>query len=601
MGTPALAADPTEPSTSSVEAVYLGVKDYGTVTKSDKDNFQHRFSVNGEEKLFTVSTGASENYAIQNTLQEGYIYDLTVTDSVVTAATLLDKGSDRVVMGTVDAVDDTSITVDGTKLTVGSSVPTYEITAAAGGASVETATVSVGDSVKVTVDGTAAKTIYKAFVSADYTPPVQGTPGLKTLKNFLATAVEPVGTGLYVYGGTWDWQDDNSSNQSMTIGIPQSWIDFFQSQDENYRYRNNDDKAHSYYPHNSWNQYYYAGVDCSGYVGWVLYNTINTESATVTDDAYPAYVMGSTKMAKTFASYGWGTWERSTEDGFHVGDIFSMSGHVWICLGTCDDGSIVFLHSTPSDSKAGASGGGIQISAISPDETKDCEAYRLADYYMTTYYPAWSERYDAILRTYSNYTAIASNANAGKFTWDLSGNALLTDPDGYANMKPAEILADLFGENAKTEPTVAFDLNTPSMAQFAAIADMTGTLCADGTAVVVLPDAPKNLLTAQNGGHVYDFLGWKVGDAVYQAGDQVTISSNVTAIAQWHLHSVNGDKNWNIDDALTIMQYVQSAAAYPLTAEQLALITELTGDRPEDFDIDTALCIMQKIQNKELA
>ena len=101
---------------------------------------------------------------------------------------------------------------------------------------------------------------YKTFVAEDYTAPVSGVPGKPTLKNFLATAMEPVGTALYVYGGSWDWQDVNSSNQSMTIGLSQSWIDFFQSQDANYTYKYNADHSESYYPHEQWNQYYYGGI-----------------------------------------------------------------------------------------------------------------------------------------------------------------------------------------------------------------------------------------------------------------------------------------------------------------------------------------------------
>ena len=57
-----------------------------------------------------------------------------------------------------------------------------------------------------------------------------------------------------------------------------------------------------------------------------------------------------------------------------------MNGHVCISFGTCDDGSIVITHSTPSKSINGQPGGGIQISAIGPSE--DCEAYQLAKKYM---------------------------------------------------------------------------------------------------------------------------------------------------------------------------------------------------------------------------
>ena len=42
------------------------------------------------------------------------------------------------------------------------------------------------------------------------------------------------------------------------------------------------------------------------------------------------------------------------------------------------------MHSTPSDSKNGQPGGGVQISALNPaaPDSKDCEAYRLASKYM---------------------------------------------------------------------------------------------------------------------------------------------------------------------------------------------------------------------------
>ena len=161
-------------------------------------------------------------------------------------------------------------------------------------------------------------------------------------------------------------------------------------------------------------------------------------------------------MAKTFADKGWGTWTRDIKS-FKPGDIFSMSGHVWTVLGVCDDGSIVFLHSTPSDSKAGQGGGGVQLSALNPnsDNDKNCEAYKLVTKYMTKYYPEWSTRYDAVLRSYDSYATPASGSEysktwSGNFSWNLDGTGL-TDPDGYADMSAAEILADLFGD-AETQP-----------------------------------------------------------------------------------------------------------------------------------------------------
>ena len=295
-----------------------------------------------------------------------------------------------------------------------------------------------------------AKNIYLTFVSEKYMSPVIAIPGEKTLKNFLTTALQPVGTTLYIYGGSWDWQDEGSSLQATTIGIPQSWIDFYQYQNADYTYCDKDDNeanknpSSSYYPYGEWNQYYYGGADCSGYVGWVIYNTLNKENGK------DGYVMGATKMAKTFAENGWGTWTQDVkiptnhdESDFKVGDIFSMNGHVWISFGTCDDGSIVITHSTPSKSIDGQPGGGIQISAIGLSE--DCEAYQLAKKYMEKYYPDWCKRYKVILKKPEDYIKFKKDSAAGKFSWNLE-NGILTDPDGYANKKPAEILKDIFQE-----------------------------------------------------------------------------------------------------------------------------------------------------------
>lgn len=426
--------------------VYLGVKDYGTVEADSKPDFVHRFYTNGEEVQYTIAS-SDNKYAVQNKLQEGYVYDLSTQGNVVTDANLAAAKAE----GKIESATASSVTVGGKTYDIAN---VYEITNNTAGKATVTAKtaadLTAGATVKVYGD-----TAFLTFVAEDYTAPVSGTPGKRTLKNYLQTAMNPVGTALYVYGGSWDWQDVNSSTQALTIGLPQSWIDFFQQQDANYTYKNSADPAHSYYPHNSWNQYYYAGVDCSAYIGWTVYNVMHTKSTT--NDLSDGYVMSAVKMAKTFADKGWGTWTRDIKS-FKPGDIFSMSGHVWTVLGVCDDGSIVFLHSTPSDSKAGQGGGGVQLSALNPnsDNDKNCEAYKLVTKYMTKYYPEWSTRYDAVLRSYDSYATPASGSEysktwSGNFSWNLDGTGL-TDPDGYADMSAAEILADLFGD-AETQPS----------------------------------------------------------------------------------------------------------------------------------------------------
>ena len=488
-------------------AVYLGVKNYGTVSSKNpgKDNFIHRFFADGKVVEFKVANDG--RYSIQNTLQEGYVYDLTVENSVVTTASTAKAAAE----GKITEMSTSTVTIGGKEYPY---TAMYQIdNAEAGATAVTVASYPVGKTAKV-YDGV----VYLTFIAKPYTAPVSGTAGVKTLKNYLKTALEPVGTTLYVYGAGWDWQDDLSSNQSMTIGLSQSWIDFFQQQDANYTYKNSADHAHSYYPHNSWNQYYYAGLDCSGYVGWVVYNVMHTQNSVNTDN--DGYVMSSTKMAKTFADKGWGTWTRDIKS-FKPGDIFSMSGHVWTVLGVCDDGSIVFLHSTPSDSKAGQGGGGVQLSALNPnsDDDKNCEAYKLVTKYMTKYYPEWSERYDAVLRSYDSYATPASgstfkNTWSGNFSWNLDGTGL-TDPDGYANMSAADILADLFGENTE-QPSVPVIPSQPS--------------------TPVRPSQPsqpeqpsqKGFNDVKPGDYFYDAVNWAVEKGITTGTSATTFSPNAS-------------------------------------------------------------------------
>ena len=447
LAVPAFAAESGNAPRAAIgdDAVYLGVKDYGRVTKDEKESFEHRFFVDGHEETFTIPADGGK-FELQNKLQEGYIYDITISGYTVTGAEM-EEGDVAGVLTKVWTDDDGDwrIKVDNESFTINKDAELYDITSKAGGATVQDIKfneLKQDETVRIVVDSDDHVTkLFRMFIAEDYTAPVSGVPGKLTLKNFLATAMEPVGTALYVYGGTWDWQDVNSSNQAMTIGLSQSWIDFFQSQDANYTYKNSANPSESYYPHNAWNQYYYAGIDCSAFVGWSVYNVMNTEDSTVADNT--GYVMSATKQAKNFAEVQkWGTWSQEKPfkpDHFQTGDIFSMNGHVWICLGKCEDGSLVILHSTPSDSINGQGGGGVQINGVGDSE--NCQAVKLAEEYMSKYYPQWWERYHKVYKSFDSYTKY-SGKDAGKFSWDLKNT--LADPDGYANKKADEILADLF-------------------------------------------------------------------------------------------------------------------------------------------------------------
>ena len=412
-------------------SIYLGVQGYGCIRAEDKDRFAHRFRQDDSVCCYAVCNKG--RYAIQNRLQEGQAYHLTIRQGTVTQALLSRPDA----QGVINAVSGNSITVDGMHLPCRA---VFEIRTRAGGAVVLPCFLTgriVGSYAQVF-----GRVAYIRPAPQMFRPPVHGVPGQRTLQNLLRTALMPVGIALYVYGGGWNRQDTGSGNTAMHIGLPQSWIDFFDRQNACYTYRNDSNPAHSYYPTGGWNQYGYAGLDCSGYLGWTLYNTLHTESASVSD--CDGYVAPAAEFAHTLVQRAWGTLSRQDcgnglqePSSFRPGDIFSMDGHVWLCIGPCRDGSIVIAHSTPSPSKTDYKGGGVQLSALNPasDADKDCQAYRLAERFMQRY-SRWSARYQAQLLPYSVYGKLSENPHTGLFQW----NDFLSDKEGVRGQFAEEIL-----------------------------------------------------------------------------------------------------------------------------------------------------------------
>ena len=151
--------------------VYLGVKDYGTVEADSKPDFVHRFYTNGKEVQYTIAS-SDNKYAVQNKLQEGYVYDLSTQGSVVTDAKLAAAKAE----GKIESATASSVTVGGKTYDIAN---VYEITNnTAGKATVTaktTADLTAGATVKVYGD-----TAFLTFVAEDYTAPVSGTPGKRT-------------------------------------------------------------------------------------------------------------------------------------------------------------------------------------------------------------------------------------------------------------------------------------------------------------------------------------------------------------------------------------------------------------------------------------
>lgn len=180
-----------------------------------------------------------------------------------------------------------------------------------------------------------------------------------TVQDFLKTALKPVGKTMYIYGGGWNDEQTGAGKEATTLGLSSQWKQFYQAQDSRYDYEN-----YLYQIHD--------GLDCAGYVGWVLYNTLENQNN------QEGYVYKAEDMTKEFEKRGLGTYSDSIQKA-KPGDIISMANaHVYIVLGKCKDGSLLIVHSSPP---------GVKISGTGK------EAIALAKEIMKTYYPKWYKQY----------------------------------------------------------------------------------------------------------------------------------------------------------------------------------------------------------------
>jgi len=227
-----------------------------------------------------------------------------------------------------------------------------------------------------------------------------------TLKKFLTIAIQPVGRTMYVWVGGWNEADTGAGAEALTIGISPNWEAFFDKQNRDYDFEKTRYMIHS-------------GLDCSGYLGWALFNLIPNRNG---------YVMKSGLFTKTLAGFGWGQWYSRNDIRTRIpGDIMGSEGHVWISLGTCRDGSVLILQSSPPGVSLYGTQGGARKS----------DAVALAELYMGRYFTSWVMKFSKYYRDQSYLS------DFDMFRWDEN---FLPDPDGYRTMDPASILKDLFGE-----------------------------------------------------------------------------------------------------------------------------------------------------------
>ena len=230
----------------------------------------------------------------------------------------------------------------------------------------------------------------------------------KTIANLLKTAKQPIGQTMYIWGGGWNEEDTGAGVEAVHIGVSSTWAEFAAAQDAGYDYKNTRYQIHN-------------GLDCSGYLGWLVYNVFQQT------DGETGYVMKATTMARTFAEYGWGTFTPSGKvTDWEPGDVMSMKGHVWLSLGMCEDGSVVLMHASPP---------GVRICGTNLADGSKSQAVALAESYMQTYYPDWYAKYPDCAET------ISYLSDSSQMRWNAQ---TLSDAEGLQNMGAVQILQFLY-------------------------------------------------------------------------------------------------------------------------------------------------------------
>lgn len=233
-------------------------------------------------------------------------------------------------------------------------------------------------------------------------------PDTTSILDFLRIAVQPVGSTMYVWGGGWNEEDTGAGVEAVTLGISPQWAEFAAAQDADYNYKN-----HRYQIHD--------GLDCSGYVGWAVYNALETENGR------PGYVCRSTQMAVELSDRGFGDYiPADNVTDWQAGDIMSMKGHVWIAVGMCDDGSVLLLHASPP---------GVIFSGTSLPDGTDSQAVTLAESIMREHYPDWFARFPDCSRS-DSYLEKSS-----ALRWSTE---VLSDEEGLRGMSAEEVVQAIF-------------------------------------------------------------------------------------------------------------------------------------------------------------
>ena len=203
---------------------------------------------------------------------------------------------------------------------------------------------------------------------------------------------------MYVWGGGWD-----ESGDLGCLGLNPKWYVFYKNSGVDYDFKQHKFKKES-------------GLDCSGYVGWVMTNYFGGGD----------YVTLADKQAELFAGLGLGAVIKNP-CCFMPGDIVSGNGHVYIAVKQCADRSLILLHSSPP---------GVQLCAASA-QGADSAAARLVRCYTEKHWPEWNKKFGFCVRG-AEYTR-----GVKAFRWS---KAVMSDPDRLCGRSPEKVLEILLSD-----------------------------------------------------------------------------------------------------------------------------------------------------------
>lgn len=254
-------------------------------------------------------------------------------------------------------------------------------------------------------------------------------PGRRTLTNFMATAFSCMGRVTYVLGG-----GHSPSLISTHIGLDSTVLDTYE-----YLYTNDLMNSNSCYKSGS-----DEGLDCSGYVSYVINNTMFNETSgeCLQGPCTPG-------VGKEAAAKGWGSIVKTTEvkaDDLQPGDIIEFgtnygNGHIVIVVGKTSSGDTVIIH-------APQGGCNVELAGIGSEAVDTAYKYNeVVNSVSSTYNSCngWFVLKNSGFTRNKHGKDSYSNRTGTVYRWNFNESGL-SDPDGIANMTAEEVLEFIIGD-----------------------------------------------------------------------------------------------------------------------------------------------------------